>query len=445
MTPEPAASQTPRRRRGERLSFYVWTAVVLVAAVVVVVVSWHARGGTADPTDLPAGHRLSHTSVVVDSAILVFREGLETILVLAAVTASFLGANRVYRRPVVAGGGVALGAGVVTWLFVVWLIGRFHGGEFDVQAATGIPSLVVLLLVMNWFFHKVYWTGWISAHHKRRRGLLSADPDANRRRMLLGLALLGFTSVYRECFEVVIFLQNLRELYGASVVLEGVVIGLLFTAAAGVLTFALHQRLPYRRLLIITGVMLLFVLLVSVGEEVNEMQLAGWIGPPGPGADRAGVDGDVVLDLPQLGDVRGPVHRARARDRLLCRRSVPPGLAPPTPRAADRPHRPHPTRTARRHRDRRSHRRRHRVARRLGAGAGALRGRQPRGRLVCLYDVDVCGRVSPVLSRRRLRVLVGLLAAGLVAGGIVALILTRGGNRRSTGAGGESQRACPHR
>jgi high-affinity iron transporter len=61
-------------------------------------------------------------------------------------------------------------------------------------------------------------------------------------------------------------------------VLEGVVIGALFTAAAGVLTFALHQRLPYRRLLIITGVMLLFVLIVSVGEEVNEMQLAGWIG-----------------------------------------------------------------------------------------------------------------------------------------------------------------------
>jgi high-affinity iron transporter len=128
---------------------------------------------------------------------------------------------------------------------------------------------------MNWFLHKVYWTGWISHHHKRRKGLLSGD---NRRKMLLGLALLGFTSVYRECFEVVIFLQNLRQLYGASVVLEGVAIGLLFTGAAGVLTFALHQKLPYKRLLIITGVLLLSVLLVSVGEEVNEMQLAGWIG-----------------------------------------------------------------------------------------------------------------------------------------------------------------------
>ena len=192
----------------------------------------------------------------------------------------------------VAGSGAAVAAGVGTWLFVVWLIGRFHGGEFDVQAATGIPSLIVLLVVMNWFFHKVYWTGWISSHHKRRRGLLSSDPDTNQRRMLLGLALLGFTSVYRECFEVVIFLQNLRELYGASVVLEGVVIGLLFTAAAGVLTFALHQRLPYRRLLIITGVMLLFVLLVAVGEEVNEMQLAGWIGTtPVPGLNLPGWTG----------------------------------------------------------------------------------------------------------------------------------------------------------
>ncbi len=276
-----AAATHVAKHKGERKSLYLWTAMALAVSVTVVILGWHAHGGTTDPTALPPGHRLSHTTVVINSAILVLREGLETILVLAAVTASFLGANRVYRRPVVAGGASAIGFGIVTWFFVVWLIGRFHGGEFDVQAATGLPSLIVLLIVMNWFFHKVYWTGWISNHHKRRRGLLSSGrvgAESNKRRMLLGLALLGFTSVYRECFEVVIFLQNLRELYGSSVVLEGVVIGALFTAAVGVLTFALHQRLPYKRLLVITGVMLLFVLLVSVGEEVNEMQLAGWIG-----------------------------------------------------------------------------------------------------------------------------------------------------------------------
>ena len=277
-TANATAPRSQAKKLGERTSFYVWTAVVLAVAVAAVILGWHASGGTTDPTDLPPGRSLSHTTVVVDSAILVFREGLETILVLAAITASFLGANRLYRRPVAYGGGGAILASIGTWFLVIWFIGQFHGGEFDVQAATGLPALIVLLLVMNWFFHKMYWTGWISSHNKRRRSLLSSDPETNQRRMLLGLALLGFTSVYREGFEIVIFLQNLRELYGASVVLEGVAIGALFTAAAGVLTFALHQRLPYKRLLVITGVMLLFVLIVSVGEEVNEMQLAGWIG-----------------------------------------------------------------------------------------------------------------------------------------------------------------------
>jgi high-affinity iron transporter len=160
----------------------------------------------------------------------------------------------------------------------IWVINLFGGRGLGLKAATGIPAVIVLLVVMNWFFHKVYWTGWISHHHKRRKGLLSGDPETNKRVALLGFGLLGFTSIYREGFEIVIFLQNLRVTFGSSVVLEGVTLGALFTAAAGVLTFALHQKLPYKRLLIITGAMLLVVLFVMVGEEINEMQLAGWIG-----------------------------------------------------------------------------------------------------------------------------------------------------------------------
>ena len=131
--------------------------------------------------------------------------------------------------------------------------------------------------------------------------------------MLLGLGLLGFTSVYREGFEIVIFLQGLRERFGSSVVLEGVVLGLLFTAAVGVLTFGLHQRLPYKQLLIITGAMLVVVLWVMVGEEVNEMQLAGWIGTtPIPGLQHPRLGGHVVLGVRQRRDDRRPGARPGA-------------------------------------------------------------------------------------------------------------------------------------
>jgi high-affinity iron transporter len=263
-------------RLSTRASFYLWVGAVLAVAVAAVVLGWHSSGGTPDPS-APGAH-MSRTAAVIDSGILVFREGLETILVLAAVTASFLGGNRVYRRPVAAGGAVGLGATVATWFVAVWLIGELGGGGLDLQAATGLPAIIVLLVVMNWFFHRMYWTGWIAHHHKRRRGLLAgARGEGAARRLMLGLGLLGFTSIYREGFEVVLFLQNLRLTFGSSVVLEGVTLGCLFTAAAGVLTFALHQRLPYKRLLIITGVLLAVVLFVMVGEEVNEMQLAGWI------------------------------------------------------------------------------------------------------------------------------------------------------------------------
>ena len=35
--------------------------------------------------------------------------------------------------------------------------------------------------------------------------------------------------------------------------------------------------MPYRKMLVVTGVMLGFVLLVMVGEQAFEMQQAGWI------------------------------------------------------------------------------------------------------------------------------------------------------------------------
>jgi high-affinity iron transporter len=235
-----------------------------------------AHGGTPNPTD--PSTELSPGAVVLDSGLLVLREGLETILVLAAVTASLRGSKSSYRRPIGLGGAVALLATVATWFIAIAITASVGAGSLDLQAATGLLAIVVLLVVMNWFFHKVYWTGWISHHNQRRKRLIGQAEHVGARRTLLGLALLGFTSVYREGFEVVLFLQNLRLRYGSTVVLEGVGLGLCLVAVIGWATFVLHRRLPYRRMLVITGILLGGVLLVMVGESVQELQQAGWIG-----------------------------------------------------------------------------------------------------------------------------------------------------------------------
>src|SRR2546429_519627 len=96
----------------------------------------------------------------------------------------------------------------VAWTLVVLGVAvvavMFGGTVWSVQAATGIPAIIILLVVMNWFFHKVYWNGWISHHNKRRRNIVSSAGSSAAGHTLLGLGMLGFTSVYREGFEIVI-------------------------------------------------------------------------------------------------------------------------------------------------------------------------------------------------------------------------------------------------
>ena len=68
-----------------------------------------------------------------------------------------------------AGAAVALAATLLTWFVAVGIIDSLADNvpALDMQAATGLLAIVVLLVVMNWFFHKVYWTGWISMHSRR--------------------------------------------------------------------------------------------------------------------------------------------------------------------------------------------------------------------------------------------------------------------------------------
>ncbi len=249
-------------------------ALGLAGVAVLAVLVW--QGVMAHGTPDPTVRHLDRTAVVLDTAILVLREGLEAILVLAAITASFVGAQASYRKPVALGAGLSLLASVATWFGAVALLDAVSAPALDIQAATGLLAVVVLLVVMNWFFHKVYWTGWISHHNKRRRRLLDLGGDAQSR-LLLGLGLLGFTAIYREGFEIVLFLQTLRLQAGSAIVLQGVALGVAFTAVVGALTFVAHHRLPYKRMLVLTGVMIGFVLVVMVGESAQEVQQAGWL------------------------------------------------------------------------------------------------------------------------------------------------------------------------
>jgi high-affinity iron transporter len=253
--------------------------LAIAGLIVVAVVLWQALTSGGSPDPLAARNS---ASAVVDIAILVFREGLECVLVIAAITASLVGASEGFRKPIGLGVFTAFIATLITWFVAVGIMDSLleNVSALHLQAATGLLAIVVLLVVMNWFFHKLYWTGWISMHNRRKKALLAeaADPAVSRRKVFWGLVFLGFTSMYREGFEVVLFLQSYRLKLGGDPVLKGVVLGSFIAAIVAVIAFVANHRLPYRKMLIATGVLLGVVLLVMVGEQAQEMQLAGWLG-----------------------------------------------------------------------------------------------------------------------------------------------------------------------
>src|SRR5216110_1329218 len=255
------------------------TGIVVAALCVVAMLLW--QGVTAHGAPDPTRPDSSPTVAFLDIGILVFREGLECILVLAAITASMTGPKRAHRRPVALGASFAFIATLITWLIAVRIVGSLSDNmsALDLQAATGLLAVIVLLVIMNWFFHKIYWGGWIRAHNRRRKALLenARGIEISQRHLWWGLILLGFTSLYREGFEVVLFLQSYNLRLGGSVVMKGALLGIVLTGMVAVLTFVLQQRLPYRKMLITTGILLGVVLLVMVGEQTQEMQLAHWI------------------------------------------------------------------------------------------------------------------------------------------------------------------------
>lgn len=258
-------------------------ALLAGAAVVLGVLVW--QGVTAHGNPTTTAPNLSPTAVAVNAGIIVFREGLEAILVLAALTAGLLRTGRGYWKPIGLGAGLSFLATLVTWFVVVGIIADVNAPELDIQAATGLLAVVVLLVIMNWFFHRLYWSGWIAHHDRRKRSILenaapapgSTSGSPAQTAVFRGLLLVGFTAVYREGFEVVLFLQNLRLQAGGHVVLAGASLGLALTLIVGVLTFVAHYRLPYRKMLIFTGILIGAVLIVMVGESIQEMQQAGWL------------------------------------------------------------------------------------------------------------------------------------------------------------------------
>ncbi|MBV9657426.1 MAG: FTR1 family protein [Verrucomicrobia bacterium] len=218
---------------------------------------------------------VSPTTLGFTAFSIVSREGMEAVVVLAALMAGLRGAEqRGTRRGIAAGAWLALAAtGVTFWLSLTVIQSLRQHGE-KLEAVVSILAVIILLIVTNWVFHKFYWVGW----NAKIRSLSKAAQNVNQQRWeFLALLGVGFLTVYREGFETALFLQSLLLEGNRAAVAVGCVGGLGAILLIGALTFRFGVKLPYRRMLVITGVLVVSIMVSFLGSTTRLFQTVGWL------------------------------------------------------------------------------------------------------------------------------------------------------------------------
>jgi high-affinity iron transporter len=218
---------------------------------------------------------LSPATVMFTTVSIVAREGLEAIVILAALLAGLRGEeNRSTRRWIARGAWLALLASALTfWLSRTLIESLSRYGE-KLEAVVSVLAVVVLLIVTNWVFHKYYWAEW---NTKLRTLTKASRTEQTGRWQWLALVSVGFVTIYREGFEVSLFMQSLLMEGSQQAVLAGVLLSVLLIAALGTAIFVVGTKLPIRKMLVVTGLFIVSILVTFLGSTVRIFQTVGWL------------------------------------------------------------------------------------------------------------------------------------------------------------------------
>ncbi|HVE16887.1 MAG TPA: FTR1 family protein, partial [Chthoniobacterales bacterium] len=197
------------------------------------------------------------------------------VVILAALLAGLRGVeNARSRRQVGLGAWAAIAVSAITFILARTVIQSLSRYGETLEAVISILAVIILLIVTNWVFHKFYWTGW----NARLREL--KDKAATQRGQQwesLAMCGVGFLTIYREGFETTLFMQSLILEGGFTASLIGLFAGLAVIGMAGWAIFTWGMKLPYRKLLVWTGVLVVTILATFLGSTVRLFQTIGWM------------------------------------------------------------------------------------------------------------------------------------------------------------------------
>ena len=216
---------------------------------------------------------LAPTIAFSTSFSIVFREGLESALIIGAIL-TYLEASRnnKFKKHVYYGIVIAIAATAVTWFIAEFIIEISGASRELIEAIAGISAVAVLFWVSFWVLNKIETKRWIEF-------VKAKVWKATTTGSIMVFVMLSFFTVYREGFETVLFYQAMLSFakYMEWYVVAGLVVGLAVIVATTIVVRKLGRRLPLKVLFALTMGIGAYMSIAFMGNAIREFQEVGYI------------------------------------------------------------------------------------------------------------------------------------------------------------------------
>ena len=206
-----------------------------------------------------------------DAAAIVLREGLEALLVVAALLAFLRRSNNQDKQAWIwAGAGIGILLSIVAAVVLQAVFNHVAAGQNReiIEGVTGLLAAAMLFYVSYWLHSKASLRGW-------QRYIDANTTRALARGNLIGLAMLAVLAVFREGAETTIFYLGMAPSIQLNDLLLGLALGIAVLVVAAWLMLVVGVKLPLRLFFRLASILVFYLGFKFVGTGIHALQVAG--------------------------------------------------------------------------------------------------------------------------------------------------------------------------
>ncbi len=206
-----------------------------------------------------------------DSAIILLREGLEALLVLAALLALLKKSERRGSDGWVwagAGTGVVLSAALAVIMGLVLTSAAGGAAREGVEGFVGLASVLLMLTIGAWLHRRSSLQSW-NAYLKSRVGSALATGS------MWSVFALACLAVLREGAETVVFYAGIAPAISPLELFGGIGAALLLLVVIGFLIIRYSVKLPLHVFFLVATLLIYYLAVKVTGESLHALQMAG--------------------------------------------------------------------------------------------------------------------------------------------------------------------------